>query len=163
MKAATIFLVVLGLMIAALGSFFTMLMWKSYQRAAAMHSWPQVEAMVLSSGIEERQHDEFSPLEYRLEILYGYEWKGKGMTSGRLTARGNPFSNKRGAAEKQLEKYPAGKKIVAFVSPVDPAYTVLKPDSKAPGYSIWFPLLFVLGGSGISVAAIRRAIRLGRQ
>ncbi len=162
MKAATVFLILLGLVIAALGGFFTVLMWKSYQRADAMRSWPQVEALVLSSAIEEWQHDEFSPMEYRLEILYGYEWKGKAMTGERLTARGNPFSNKRVVAEEQLERYPAGKKIIAFVYPADPSFTVLRPDSKAPGYSIWFPLLFVFGGLGIAAAAIRRAIRPGR-
>jgi hypothetical protein len=32
---------------------------------------------------------------------------------------------------------------------------VLRPDSLAPGYSIWFPSLFVIGGLGIAVRALR--------
>jgi hypothetical protein len=39
------------------------------------------------------------------------------------------------------------------VNPHDPDFAVLKPDSLAPGYSIWFPALFVIGGLGMTVRA----------
>lgn len=159
MKASTIFLVLLGLAIAAIGALFTALMWDSYQRASAMHAWPQVEAVVLSSETEEWQHDEFSPMEYRLKILYGYEWKGEPETGERLTARGNPSSNKRAKAEADLASFPPGKRVQAYVNPEDPAFAVLQPDSKAAGYSIWFPFLFVIGGLGIAVRAMRVGFR----
>jgi hypothetical protein len=32
---------------------------------------------------------------------------------------------------------------------------VLEIESKAPGYSLWFPVLFVVGGFGIMVGAWR--------
>ena len=48
---------------------------------------------------------------------------------------------------------------MAYVNPSDPDFAVLKPDTKAAGYSIWFPLLFVVGGLGITVRAIVRPAR----
>jgi hypothetical protein len=48
---------------------------------------------------------------------------------------------------------------MAFVNPAQPDFAVLKPDTKAAGYSIWFPLLFVVGGLGIVVRAIVRRAR----
>jgi hypothetical protein len=42
------------------------------------------------------------------------------------------------------------------VNPADPAVAVLRIDSRAPGYSLWFPALFVVGGVGIVVGALRR-------
>lgn len=154
MKSSTVFLVLFGLVTSLIGGLFTALMWDSFQRASAMHGWPQVEAVILSSGIDERRHDEFSAKEYQVKLLYGYEWRGEAKTAELLTARGNPWSKDLARTERQLEKFPAGSKTMAYVNPADPDYAVLKPDSKAAGYSIWFPLLFVAGGLGIAVRAL---------
>jgi hypothetical protein len=39
------------------------------------------------------------------------------------------------------------------VNPAEPSFAILKTDSLAPGYSIWFPALFVVGGLGITFRA----------
>lgn len=158
MKASTVFLVIFGLIIAAIGGLFTALMWDSYQRASAMHEWPQVEAVILSSEIDERRHDEYSAKEYSVKLLYGYEWKGEARTGELLTARGNPWSKERARTERELKNFPAGMKTMAFVNPSEADFAVLKPDSKAAGYSIWFPLLFVAGGLGITFKAVRKEV-----
>jgi hypothetical protein len=154
MKASTVFLVIFGLVTAGIGGLFTALMWDSYQRASAMHAWPQSEAVILSSEIEERRHDEYSAKEYRVKLLYGYEWKGEAKTGELLTARGNPWAKELARSERELEKFPEGMKTMAYVNPADPDIAVLMPDSKAAGYSIWFPLLFVAGGLGITFKAV---------
>lgn len=159
MKASTVFLVMLGIVIAAVGALFTALMWKSYERAAEQRDWPQVDAVVLESEMEEWQHDEFSPKEYRMKILYGYEWEGERKTGDRFGFRGNPKYNKRNKVEDLVESFPEGERISIYVNPEDPNFTIIKPDSKAAGYSIWFPLLFVVGGLGIAVKAVARAMR----
>ncbi|MFK7851959.1 MAG: DUF3592 domain-containing protein [Akkermansiaceae bacterium] len=156
MKASTVFLVFLGLLIAGVGGIFTFLMGQSYQRAVEQRAWPQVDALVLSSELEEWQHDDFSPMEYRMKILYGYEWEGERKTGERFGFRGNPKYNKRNKVMNLVESFPVGKTVKIFVNPEDPSFTILKPDSKAPGYSIWFPLLFVVGGLGISARALFR-------
>lgn len=159
MKASTVFLVLFGLITVGIGGLFTALMWDSYQRASAMHAWPQTQALILSSEIEERKHDEYSAKEYRVKLLYGYEWKGEAKTGERIVARGNPWAKERARAERQLEKFPEGMKTMAFVNPAQPDFAVLKPDTKAAGYSIWFPLLFVVGGLGIAGRAIVKQAR----
>ena len=155
MKGGTIFLVLLGLSIAGVGGVFTVLMWNSYERAVSQHAWPQVDGVVLSSEVEEWKEHDFTPMEYRLKVLYGYEWKGEPKTGSRFDFRGNPKYNKLDKIEALVEKYPTGKKIRVYVRPDDADFAMLKPDSKAAGYSIWFPMLFVVGGLGIAVRAIR--------
>jgi Protein of unknown function (DUF3592) len=159
MKGSTVFLVMLGLVIAGVGGLFTWLMGMSYMRAVEQRDWPQVEGVVLSSEIEEYKHDEFSPMEYRMKILYGYEWKGERKTGDRYGVRGNPKYNKQDKIAELVETYPVGKKIRVYVNPADANFTMLKPDSKAAGYSIWFPMLFVIGGLGIALRAIRAELR----
>lgn len=154
MKSSTIFLVLLGLSISAIGGLFVVLMWNSYARAVDQRSWPQVEAVILSSEVEDWKHDEFSPREYRFKVLYGYEFGGEAKTGERVTARGNPSYNKRQKPDKMREQWSVGTKTMIYVNPEDPNFTILKPDSKAAGYSIWFPMLFVIGGLGISVRAV---------
>jgi hypothetical protein len=155
MKASTVFLLLLGLVIAAMGAVFTSLMWDSYRRAAEMRAWPQTEAVILASELEERLHDDFSPKEYRLRILYGYEWEGERKTGEQWSSRGNPWSNKREVPARQLERFPAGARSTVYINPENPDFTVLQPDSKAAGYSIWFPALFVIGGVGIMFHGLR--------
>ncbi len=113
--------------------------------------------MVIQSEIGERRHDDFSPIEYRQNLTFGYEWKGQAYTGTHLTLRDNPWSSKRELVEQRLEELPLGAETTCRVNPASPEIAVLKPDSLAPGYSIWFPCLFVIGGLGISIRAMRGA------
>jgi len=148
------FLALLGLSIALLGALFVWLMARSFLRARDMRSWPEVPCVILSSEIEQRIHDPQSPPEFRLDLSFGYEWQGQARTGDHLTLRGNPWSSKRELAEKRAAEFPAGKAGTCRVDPANPDFAVLKPDSLAPGYSIWFPALFVIGGLGISARAL---------
>ncbi|MEO8615098.1 MAG: DUF3592 domain-containing protein [Luteolibacter sp.] len=148
-----IFLVALGLILAAIGSLFVWLMGRSYLRARDMRAWPEVQCVILSSEVEERRHDPDSPMEFRLDLSFGYEWKGTSHTGDHLTLRGSPWSLKRTELEARAAEFPIGKSLTCRVNPAYPDFAVLFPDSLAPGYSIWFPALFVIGGLGISVRA----------
>jgi hypothetical protein len=159
MKGSTVFLVILGLIIASLGGLFVVLMGMSFMRAVDQRAWPQVQGVVISSEIEEYRYNEFSSKEYRLIIRYGYDWKGDRKTGERYGFRGNPKYNKRNKIEDLMSSYPVGEKVTVYVNPADENFTMLKPDSKAAGYSIWFPMLFVIGGLGIALRAIRAEIR----
>jgi hypothetical protein len=46
--------------------------------------------------------------------------------------------------------------MVCFVNPADPSFAILEKDSKAVIYTIWFPGLFVVGGLGMAVQALRK-------
>ena len=45
--------------------------------------------------------------------------------------------------------------MTVYFDPDDPQLSVLKRDTKASLYSIWFPFLFVVGGAGMVFSAVR--------
>ncbi len=145
------FFVAIGLFLALIGSIFVWLMARSFLRAYEMRQWPEISCVILSSEVEEKQHDRSSPLEFRQKISYGYRWQNQAYTGERITLRGNPWTSKRNAIEERMQEFPSGKTTTCRVNPNNPSFAVLKPDSLAPGYSIWFPALFVIGGLGIAI------------
>lgn len=149
------FLFGIGLSLALMGLIFVLLLGRSYIRAKDMRSWPQVECVILSSEVEERVHDSYSPPEYRHSVTYGYEWQGEAYTCSRISLRGSRWSSRPERAEKQLQDYPVGTTTTCYLMPNQPDFAILEVDSLAPGYSIWFPALFVIGGLGISIRSLR--------
>lgn len=154
--AGSWYLIVLGLSLVLIGGVFCGLMWRSFDRARQMHAWPEVPCVILQSEVVESRHDEQSPFQYQLVLSYGYEVGGKAYTGERLSLRGNPKTTKRHVVEGQAKELEVGTRTVCRVDPGNPEIAVLKPDSKAPGYSIWFPALFVVGGAGMVVKAALR-------
>lgn len=148
------YLAVLGLILALLGGLFVGLMARSFLRAREMRTWPEVACVILASEVEQRQNDENSPAEFRQDLSFGYEWQGAAYTGDHLTLRGSPWSSSRATVEERVAAYPVGKRTTCRVDPRNSNFAVLKPDSLAPGYSIWFPALFVIGGLGISFRAV---------
>lgn len=158
-RAGSLYLVFLGLSLALIGAVFVWLMARSYLRAREMRSWPEVPCVILTSELEERRHDRNSPLEYRHRLSFGYEWMGEPRTGDHLTLRGSPWSSKRKLMEDRFKEFPPGMTTTCRVDPQNPDFAVLKVDSLAPGYSIWFPALFIIGGLGIVVRVIFNACR----
>lgn len=159
LNAGRWYLAILGIVVALIGGLFVWLLARSFLRAKEMRTWPEVPCVILSSEVEDRRHDENSPLEYRQNLSFGYEWQGQAYTSNHLTLRGNPWSSKRELAEARVAQYPVGQTFTCRIDIKNPVFAVLKPDSLAPGYSIWFPALFVVGGLGITFRAILRKKR----
>lgn len=155
-NAGRIFLVVLGLLLAAIGGLFVWVMAASALRAKETRNWPQVPCVILVSEIEERQHDPHSPVEYRHHVVYGYEWDGKRLTSDQVSLRGSAWSSKRDVVFDRSSEYNPGDDTICYVNPAEPTFAILQPDSMAPLYSIWFPGVFVLGGL---VMATRAAMK----
>jgi Protein of unknown function (DUF3592) len=152
-RAGRWYLVILGLALAVLGGVFVGLMGRSYLRAREMRGWPEARCVILSSAVEEWRHDDNSALQFRHNVSFGYEWQGVARTGDRLTLRGSPWSSNRDLVESRVAEYPVGMTTTCHVNPASPDFAVLKTDSLAPGYSIWFPALFVIGGLGIAIRA----------
>lgn len=157
------FLIILGLSIALVGALFVWLLARSYLRAKDMRTWPEVPCVILTSEIEERIHDSQSPPEYRQSVSFGYEWQEQARTGDRVSLRGSAWSSKPDLVRKRAEEYPVGMRTTCRIKPTDADFAVLKPDSLAPGYSIWFPGLFVVGGLGIAIKASIHGKSRGRQ
>ena len=153
---ARLYLTMIGLLLAAAGGVFTWLMWSSFNRAGNIEGWPKVPCAVVHSGVEERRVDPELPPEYRFEVSYSYEWEGGTYESDRYGLRGASWSKRRDDAEALVAAYPVGTVHECHVDPLNPEMAVLRGESKAPGYSIWFPMIFVVGGLGVVVGAWAR-------
>jgi hypothetical protein len=154
--ASRVYLSFIGLALALAGGVFFALMWRSFQRARAVEHWPVVPCLILSSGTEERQVDPNGPVERRFAVLFGYEWEGRPYESELVKLRGSGWSSKADITTAYIEKYPEGSQRQCHVNPEKPEEAVLEKESKAAGYSIWFPGIFVIGGIGMIVGAWRR-------
>lgn len=153
--AGQLFLCFIGAALLLIGGVFGWLMLRSYNHAKASREWPQAEAVVLRSVIDERQI-KGSPTEFRLNILYGYSYQGENLTSDRLTPRGAKWSKSSEAVAKLADEFPTGSEHMAWVNPEDTKFAILKHDTKAAGYSIWFPSLIMVGGAGMIWGALRK-------
>ncbi len=155
-----IYLNLVGLALAAVGAVFATLMWKSYVRAGQVADWPVVPCSIMESRVESRRDDpdwpREMPQEYRFRVRYVYEWKGAQHESSLHKLRGSSWSSTPGKAEQLVSRFPEGAVSQCHVNPESPRQAVLEGESKAPGYSLWFPLLFVVGGLGIMIGAWRR-------
>lgn len=120
-----------------------------------MDSWAKVSALVQKSEIVSRQGSEALREEFQLQQEYSFHFKGGDYSSDRFSLRGARWSHDRKKVEAQQERYPVGSTITAYVNPSSPEVSVLKKDTKAPLYSIWFPGIFVLGGGGIFLSGVR--------
>ena len=137
------------------GGVFEWLLIRSYQNAKATREWPQVEAVVLTSEVAERQFSGYTP-EFSARVVYQYSIDDQSLTSDRITPRGMKWSKDIYKINKQLDLYPVGRSINAWVNPEDKDLAILEHDTKAAGYTVWFPAVIILGGGGIIVGAFRQ-------
>ena len=155
----SLYLILLGIILCAIGGVFAWLMWRSFDRAVDQRNWQELPCRILESRIMERKIGENVELEFGLQILFGYEFAGQSRTSELRSLRGVSWSRERSRIEARAERYPVGQATVCHLDPDHPDRAVLELDSKAPGYSLWFPLLIVTGGLGIIIGALRTMFR----
>lgn len=158
-RGASIYLMFIGLAVAAMGVFFVGALWNSYQAAKETRAWTEVDAMVVESGVLERRFSKETAKEYSLKLLFEYQLEGKSHMGYQLKKRKNPWYRNEAKIDKLVELYPAGMQTKAFVNPVDHGEAVLAHETKAGGYSIWFPGLFVVGGLGCLLRGLLNLVR----
>lgn len=142
-----------------MGALFTWLLGDGYLRARTMSEWPQVECVILESGVEKRQIGEAVPVDYRFGVLYGYEFEGERYTSERYDARGAGWTKNPDKLVGVLAQFKEGSSHRCWVNPEEPSFSILKLDTRAPGYSIWFPMLFLVGGVGVVFSSLWKLVR----
>ena len=110
--------------------------WQSAQ------SWPEAEAEILSSEIEE--HDGDDSTSYSAEFTYRYKVGGKFYTNDRYTFLRTSGSRK--SARKLLKKYPVGSTTRVSYNPDDPNESVM--DNRMGWRLLYalFPLAFIAVG-----------------
>jgi hypothetical protein len=145
----------LGLCLALVGAVFTGVLWQAWQRAEATRRWIATPAKVLSSQVRPEQASPNSPMKYRVIVRYEYAVQGKTFVSERIK-RSEGAKGDRDDAESLREEFTPSQTITCFVNPADLKFAILRHDTRAPLYTIWFPLLFVVGGLRMAWGALRR-------
>lgn len=151
-----IYLCIIGLGLMLIGGFFMWLMGRSYLNAKATREWAEVPATILQAEVIERQIGEHVPVDYAAHVLFGYEYRGERLTSELLTPRGEKWAKEREKAVLELADITPGQQTRCWVNPSQPEVAILQHDTKAAGYSIWFPALFFIGGVGIIIGAFKK-------
>ncbi len=146
----------MGLSLIAAGAFFVWYLWAFYQKAGRMDDWVETPCTIEKSEIDDSGLTQHYATKYSLVTEYRYAFRGESYLGNRYQ-RIQPFSSSRKKMESKRDRFPVGSEAICWVNPDDPAQAVLKKDTKAAIYSIWFPGLFVLGGVGIILAALRRS------
>jgi hypothetical protein len=137
-----------------MGAAGTFWLWKSWQKAEETRSWKPVEAVVVSSQVLTDRPTPHSPLKYTADVHYRYTFEGKAFTGTRIRRVDGPSSHKQ-KAEAAVAEHRAGKTVTCYVNPAQPDFAILEHDSRAALFSIWFPVLFIVGGAGMVVSALR--------
>jgi hypothetical protein len=145
----------MGIALVAVGSVFVQYLWNSYLRAAKMDDWVAVPCRIESIGVNDSERNQRGMPKYVLELAYRYEFNGHDYIGNRLKRLPTEASDPR-KLKGTLETYAAGTETICHLDPDAPELVVLKKDSKAALYTLWFPCLFVVGGIGIVVSALLR-------
>jgi uncharacterized protein DUF3592 len=146
----------LGLFLIVVGSFFAWRMWLSSEKAQITRHWSQVPCRILSSRVVSERPTPHSDPAHRVEVHYEYEFNGVKHSSTRIRQVESAPTLHLDDARQRQQSYPPGSQQICFVNPAAPDEAVLQHGSRAALYSIWFPLLFVLGGFGMLRGALRR-------
>ncbi len=148
-------LAAMGVFLALAGLLFTWVLWRAYTRAAETRSWAETPCVIVGSRVVSERPTPNSNMAHRAEIRYAYEFGGQSRTGTRVKrVEGATAHEERARAV--VADYPPGARTVCHVNPDNPEEAILRHGSRAALYSIWFPLLFVAGGIGMTWNALRR-------
>lgn len=143
----------IGMSLVAVGGFFMWYLWAFYQKSSRMDQWVATPCVIERAVIDDSQLTQHYHTKYTLEIAYRYQFDGQPFVSTQFK-RIPPEDSDKKKISALVEAYPEGSQALCYVDPSDPSSAVLKKDTKASIYSIWFPGLFVLGGLGIIVSVL---------
>lgn len=135
---------------------FVTYLWRAYLRAAEMDGWAEVPCRIESVSVDDTQRNQRGMPKYLLNLTYRYQWNGHDYLGNRLRRLPTEASDPN-QLKKKMEPYAVGQETVCYLDPDLPEMVVLKKDSKAALYTIWFPFLFIFGAMGMIVSAIRPA------
>ena len=162
--SARIFKLGIGLLLVLSGLAVTALMFIPYRRAKETLTWTETPCVITESYGQETQSGDLTDTTHRVFLRYNYTAGGQeyaGTRWRRIAFAGeedNTVSRKTphpAEAQKLLEKYPVGLQTVCYVNPAAPAEAILEHQSTAAIYTLWWPLLFAVGGGGIVWSALR--------
>ena len=145
----------MGLILMSVGSIFVQYLWNTYARAAQMDGWVEVPCRIEALEVDDSELNQHGMPKYIFKVTYTYEFEGKPFTGNRLKLLSTEVSDPR-KLKSSIEAYRVGTTTTCHLDPAAPEMAVLKKNSKAALYSIWFPFVFIIGGGGMIVSALFR-------
>jgi hypothetical protein len=163
--SARIFKICVGLFLMLSGLAGTTLLFIPYRRAMETRSWTETPCEITESRVDEYRISELAEPVARVFLKYTYSFNGMHYTgthwkrSSYAFNEGQDFTMRtphpQDAAD-LVKKYPvSGEKINCWVNPSDPGEAVLEHQTKGAIYTLWWPMLFAVGGGGIVWSAFR--------
>ena len=150
----------LGALLMLAGIAGVVAMWFSFRHAMETRAWTPVPCLIVLSQLASERPTPNSPFMHHADVRYRYTVEGK-TYEGQTIRAGLSASSDLTKVKALVEKYSPGQETTCFVNPAAPSSAILEHRSRAALYTIWFPLLFVVGGAGIMAAAWRRPSRRG--
>jgi hypothetical protein len=169
--SARFFKLGVGVFLMLTGLTVTALLFIPWQRAKETRAWSETPCVITESYSKEAQSGDLANTTHRVFLRYRYEFGGREFTGTRWRrvvyageeddelSRKTPHSSE---AEKLLEAYPVGKATTCWVNPAAPDEAVLEHQSGAAIYTLWWPMLFAVGGAGMVWSVLRRKSLRGR-
>ncbi|RYD32935.1 MAG: DUF3592 domain-containing protein [Verrucomicrobiaceae bacterium] len=154
-RLARFYLCAIGLFLMALGLTFTYWLFRAGEKAMITRHWTAVPCVILDSGIQEGQFSENSPVTWRTVLDYRYTWDGKVYHGTKLKRIEGPTPHREKAVAAVAE-FPVGMETTCYVNPARPEEAVLQHSTKAAFYTLWWPMLFTVGGAGMLWSTLRR-------
>lgn len=151
--ASRLWSAMLGLILATAGALLCWYLWLAYQNAKLTDHWVRTPCEVIANHVDDSQFNQHGMPKFKLLISYRYRFADELRVSDQV--RRSPLtSSSPEKIDKWLEKYPNGLKTTCLVNPDDPDEAILKPNTKAPLYTMWFPGVFVFAGLGIALRSL---------
>jgi len=111
----------------------------------ATYNWTPADAIILSSKISPPRDSEHNPV---LQVRYAYTFDGMRQESDGIETGSGALETS--DVYQLAEHYAVGKNVPCWVNPAKPDEAVLRRKSRATGFIVLFPLIFVaVGGIGI--------------
>lgn len=153
-RLARFYLCAIGAFLVVLGLVFTYWLFMAGEKAMITRHWTPTSCLILSSGTKEEQFSENSPVTWRTEFDYRYTFAGSVYHGTKLKRIEGP-SPHREKAESAAAAYPAGMETTCYVNPAQPGEAVLEHSTKGAFYTLWWPMLFTVGGAGMIWSTLR--------
>ncbi len=136
------------------GSFLEYKIASDFSETLATHFWTATDCTIDAAGIDEK-------LPYQLDVSYSYTFNGQNYSSNVLS---NNYKGSTDYYDVQtlFDRYTPGSAAICRVDPRVPNRAVLQTRSLWTGFSILFPLIFIVIGGGLLYLTWRpaRTLRL---
>ena len=150
-----------GTIFCAAGSFIALSFGKPLlDKAKASEQWPTTEGEVIESELERHRSNQSTT--YSALVVYKYAVDGGEFESDRIWFGGDYSTSDRSEMSAVVKDFPVGKAVTVYISPDDPAESVLMPGAFISSYLLYsISLAFaIIGGLMMAAIIIRLAMSI---